>query len=356
MNFPSHFPALPVNENAIPWPAMVIAAHEAISDIYAHAARIARQEDSDPLRMIFHIDAITSNAIPVLSALESESNNGFFALSEKWLHDAALLFGDVVVALKKAADVGNVRQVVTLCYTTVTTNYGRESESICFREDHNVIIPQLVHTIHTGKRGRPRKELNLEFLAEATSNHRTIRLRELADLMGIHRNTLRLHMKRHNVVQQYSNLSNHDLDILIRTFKERKPESGLQYVTGFLRKHGLRIQKRRVISSLKCVDSLGRALKKRQLIGRKKYSVKRPHALWHLDGHHKMIRWGIVVHGFVDGFSRTVMCISQSIRSRILTRLLIHRLRHSVRAPTIELSLSLIYLWMPSLNTVHHHA
>ncbi|KAF8957600.1 hypothetical protein BDZ97DRAFT_1625017, partial [Flammula alnicola] len=67
---------------------------------------------------------------------------------------------------------------------------------------------------------------------------------ELADLMGIHRNTLRLHMKRHNLVRQYSNLSNHDLDILIRTFKEKKPESGLQYVTGFLRKHGLRIQKR----------------------------------------------------------------------------------------------------------------
>jgi hypothetical protein len=28
--------------------------------------------------------------------------------------------------------------------------------------------------------------------------------------------------------------------------------------------------------------------------------------MWHLDGHHKLIRWGIVIHGFVDGYSRLV--------------------------------------------------
>ncbi|KAF8871940.1 hypothetical protein CPB84DRAFT_1691779, partial [Gymnopilus junonius] len=42
------------------------------------------------------------------------------------------------------------------------------------------------------------------------------------------------------------------------------------------------------------------------IIKRVKYSVKGPNALWHLDGHHKLIWWGIVLHGFVDGFSRTV--------------------------------------------------
>ncbi len=32
----------------------------------------------------------------------------------------------------------------------------------------------------------------------------------------------------------------------------------------------------------------------------------RPNSVWHIDGHHKLIRWGIVVHGMVDGFCRTV--------------------------------------------------
>ncbi|KAI6114827.1 hypothetical protein EDD16DRAFT_1483344, partial [Pisolithus croceorrhizus] len=36
------------------------------------------------------------------------------------------------------------------------------------------------------------------------------------------------------------------------------------------------------------------------------YYVKWPNAVWHINGHHKLIRWGIVIHGFIDGFCRTV--------------------------------------------------
>jgi len=36
------------------------------------------------------------------------------------------------------------------------------------------------------------------------------------------------------------------------------------------------------------------------------YSVDHPNALWHIDGHHKLILWGIVIHGIADGDSRTV--------------------------------------------------
>lgn len=170
------------------------------------------------------------------------------------------------------------------------------------REDPNIIIPQFSRTVHTGKRERPRKELNLGFLAEATSSHRTVELEELADLMGTHRNALQRHMKRRNVEKQY--YSNFDPYPLVRTLKEKKTESGLQYVTGFPRKHGLRVQKRLVISSLKPIDGLGIVLRNRKVTIGKKYSIKRPHALWHLDGHHKMIRWGVVIHGFADGFDR----------------------------------------------------
>ncbi|KAG1823744.1 uncharacterized protein BJ212DRAFT_1261796, partial [Suillus subaureus] len=38
----------------------------------------------------------------------------------------------------------------------------------------------------------------------------------------------------------------------------------------------------------------------------RKYYVKQPNALWHMDSHHKLIRWGIVVHGFINGFCRMV--------------------------------------------------
>ena len=41
-------------------------------------------------------------------------------------------------------------------------------------------------------------------------------------------------------------------------------------------------------------------------IQRRHYYVPGPNALWHLDGHHKMIRWGLVIHGAIDGFSRVI--------------------------------------------------
>ncbi|KAJ6447560.1 hypothetical protein C8R45DRAFT_767216, partial [Mycena sanguinolenta] len=53
--------------------------------------------------------------------------------------------------------------------------------------------------------------------------------------------------------------------------------------------------------SLRRADNLGLMLRRRNVIKRRVYHVLRPNALWHLDGHHKMIRWAIVVHGFVDG-------------------------------------------------------
>ncbi|KAJ7020133.1 hypothetical protein C8F04DRAFT_889062, partial [Mycena alexandri] len=70
--------------------------------------------------------------------------------------------------------------------------------------------------------------------------------------------------------------------------------------------NGVRVQKERVRYSLKCVDGLGQALRTRLAIKRRRYTVPRPNYLWHCDGHHKLIWWGIVIHGFIDGFCRTV--------------------------------------------------
>ncbi|KAI9568502.1 hypothetical protein HD554DRAFT_2022046 [Boletus coccyginus] len=75
---------------------------------------------------------------------------------------------------------------------------------------------------------------------------------------------------------------------------------------GFLRCQGYRVQYHRVVHSLRRLDRLGQVLRSRRIKRRRKYFVKRPNALWHIDGHHKLIRWGIVIHGMIDGFCRTV--------------------------------------------------
>ncbi|KAI5984837.1 hypothetical protein EDD15DRAFT_2143373, partial [Pisolithus albus] len=61
------------------------------------------------------------------------------------------------------------------------------------------------------------------------------------------------------------------------------------------------IQRHRISSSLQRVDPLGRVLWKQATIHRRQYRVSRPNALWHMDGHHKLIHWGIVIHGIIDG-------------------------------------------------------
>ncbi|KAH7919167.1 hypothetical protein BV22DRAFT_1023462, partial [Leucogyrophana mollusca] len=85
-------------------------------------------------------------------------------------------------------------------------------------------------------------------------------------------------------------------------FKAQKPDSGLQYLVGFLRSHGLRVQRCRVRRSVRRVDIVGQVLRQQKVIERRKYSVPRSNHLWHLDGHHKLILWGIVIHGFIDGY------------------------------------------------------
>ena len=43
------------------------------------------------------------------------------------------------------------------------------------------------------------------------------------------------------------------------------------------------------------------------VVSRQTYQVPWPNSLWHLDGHHSLIRWKIVIHGCIDGFSRRII-------------------------------------------------
>ncbi|TFK84419.1 hypothetical protein K466DRAFT_553601 [Polyporus arcularius HHB13444] len=50
-------------------------------------------------------------------------------------------------------------------------------------------------------------------------------------------------------------------------------------------------------------------MRNHKTIDRRVYSVPYPNYLWHIDGHHKLIRWGIVIHGGADGYDRMVSAL-----------------------------------------------
>ena len=180
------------------------------------------------------------------------------------------------------------------------------------RPGSNVTILQPVYTMHTGKKGQPRKNVDPKVLHEAFEKGKQIPLTVLASVLGIDRKTLRARIKETDIDLDFSKISDSDLDNYVQEYRYENPAGGHSYIIGHLRAvHSLRIQRHCVIDSMNRIDRLGQGL--RQRLGKKKerrnYQVPRPNALWHIDGHHKLIAWGIVIHGVADGYSRKVCII-----------------------------------------------
>lgn len=115
-------------------------------------------------------------------------------------------------------------------------------------------------------------------------------------------------MAQYGLERKYSVLTDLQLDALITIFKELNPDAGLRFAMGFIRRYGLRIQRQRVQESIKRIDNTGQSIRYYRTINRWTYRVSRPNYLWHMDGYHKLIRYGFVIHGIVDGYCRTVCC------------------------------------------------
>lgn len=173
-----------------------------------------------------------------------------------------------------------------------------------------MIQPVQVTPPQRGRQGRPRKVINKAYLQTAMTATRRLSVSRLARLLGVHRNTLHKYLRMYQIDYAFSTITDHDLDTIVKRFREVRPESGIRYLIGFLRQKELRVQKERVVSSIKRVDPVGHLLHtQRPAIKRRQYQTSRPNAVWHIDGHHKLIRWGFVIHGGVDGYDRTVRTV-----------------------------------------------
>ncbi|KAM4521387.1 uncharacterized protein V3H82_002128 [Fundulus diaphanus] len=124
-----------------------------------------------------------------------------------------------------------------------------------------------------------------------------------------------------SVRMNYSNISDEDLQRLVCDFIQECPDSGIKTVLGYLNSVGLRVQRSRVMETMRVVDPVGTICRGIgiNIIQRRVYSVPSPLALWHIDGNHKLIRWRIVIHGGIDGYSRKIMFLTASSNNRATT-------------------------------------
>jgi len=118
-------------------------------------------------------------------------------------------------------------------------------------------------------------------------------------------------MKLYKIIRQpFSTILDPLLDLKIKQFKDSHPNAGIRYIRGFLLQQGIRVQRSRITASLSRVDDVAKVVLRNKTIKRREYKSARPNALWHLDGHHKLGPWGIVIHGIIDGFDRVVWTVN----------------------------------------------
>ena len=135
---------------------------------------------------------------------------------------------------------------------------------------------------------------------------------QISELLGVSIRTVNRRLTHFGLQQrqQYSPISDQVLDVAIVSIRRQFPHCGQRMMQGHLRSMGLVIQRHRIRDSLVRIDPIGAALRWSSVIPRRTYRVACPNALWHIDSNLSLIRWGFVVHGGIDGYSRLITYLS----------------------------------------------
>ena len=137
--------------------------------------------------------------------------------------------------------------------------------------------------------GRPKYFLSrdqLEFLLSLGFNKT-----QLSEMLGMSARTIQRRMAEYGLSSNnYSDLSEEELDRMVTEIKEQFPRAGYRQVLAILKSHGVFVREHELRDSVQRCDPLGTSLRWFATIERRQYSVRGPLELWHMDGNHKLIR------------------------------------------------------------------
>ena len=130
--------------------------------------------------------------------------------------------------------------------------------------------------------GRPRIQITQAQL-EALHNGAGFRWNDIACILQVSSRTLR--RRRHELGmrvdgREFTDLTDVQLDRMIREVLGVTPSAGLRLVQGSLRRRGVYVQRARVLQSLRRVDPVSSTLRNSRKIIRRKYTVASPNSLW----------------------------------------------------------------------------
>jgi hypothetical protein len=142
-------------------------------------------------------------------------------------------------------------------------------------------------------RGRPSFDIPMETLDGLLGKNFSVP--EIAEMLCVSVRTIRNRMSAYDLAvgSYYTQLTDDELDQHVSDILRQFPNTGYKQMMGHLKSNGLRIGVTRVRESMMRIDPMGIMDRSLQLrtIKRRKYTVPCPNALWHIDGHHKLIRY-----------------------------------------------------------------
>ncbi len=197
---------------------------------------------------------------------------------------------------------------------------GRLIRQILYGCDDCTIPPIGNHSVsvRSGRAGRPLLALNIELIEFLRSSGYT--WQEVCSVIGVSRSTVWRRLKDSGIeMDKYTDISDSQLDDVVRRVQQQHPNVGQVMLQGFLKQQGVCVQRHRIRESVFRTDPLRRSLRWHQAVNRRTYSVKGANSLWHIDGHHSLIRWRFVVHGGIDGYSRLVIYLTCNTNNTSLT-------------------------------------
>ena len=140
----------------------------------------------------------------------------------------------------------------------------------------------------------------------------------IAEMLNISRRTLYRRLDGSGIIG-YTDIIPQELDAVILAYKRNHPNDGEVMTIGFLRSCQIHVPRAEIRSSIHRVDSAGVSARRSTTIQRRVYTVEAPNSVWHVDGNHKLIRWKLVVHGAIDGYSRMIPFLYCSMNNRAET-------------------------------------
>ena len=116
----------------------------------------------------------------------------------------------------------------------------------------------------------------------------------MAKMLNVSESTVKRRLQNFglSISSKYANLRQQDLDNIVKEILEQFPKTGYKRMIGYLMAKGHRVQEKKVREAMRRVDPEGVIERSISLniIHRRRYSVPSSLALWHIDGHHKIVR------------------------------------------------------------------